>query len=85
MIGGILGLAGCFGLWRFKEWGRMLVMIGAATYTLAGLLTLIAGGMNKLGGVNVAAQVLWGIIMMAIGGVVIFYMFTDDVRSRMTR
>jgi uncharacterized membrane protein (DUF2068 family) len=82
---GLMGIAGCIGLWRFREWGRFFVTISAAAYGVAGLMTLIAGGMNKNGGVHVAAMVLWGILMMAIAGGIIFYLSTDEVRSRMQR
>ena len=84
-VGGVVGLAGNVGLWRFRDWGRQFVMIGAIAYALVGLLTLIAGGMNRGGGegAHVASTVLWGVLMMAMGGAVAFYMTTDEVRSRM--
>lgn len=79
---GVIGLAGCIGLWRFREWARNFIVVSAAAYGASGVLTLIAGGTKKG---DVASLILWGILMIAIAGGIIFYMMTDEVRSRMQR
>ena len=82
LAGGVVCLAGCIGLWRFREWGRMGVVAGQVVFAVAGVMTLNAGGRHG-GGTETAGVILNGVLILVMAGAVIFYMFTDEVRSRM--
>lgn len=87
LAAGVMGVAGVLAQWRFLDWGRWFIILGMGAFVVDGLLTLIAGGTNNavLGGAGVAGVILEGIVKMAVGVLVVLYMFSGDIASRARR
>ena len=75
IMGGIAALLG-FGLWKLKEWARIVSIVLAGIGAALQLLGLL----GTLAHFNVLA-VIWGIFWLAIDALIIWYLLKPEVKA----
>ncbi|HEY2360959.1 MAG TPA: hypothetical protein VGK36_07585 [Candidatus Angelobacter sp.] len=75
IMGGVAALMG-FGLWKLKEWARIVSIVLAGIGAALQLLGLL----GTLAHFNVLA-VIWGIFWLAIDALIIWYLIKPEVKA----
>jgi hypothetical protein len=78
VLSGVLSLIGAFGLLTLKNWGRLLVMIGAIIGIISAVLSLI-------GALTGGGDFLTGLLGLIINGVILWYLNRPDVKAAFGR
>lgn len=79
IIGGVGALVG-FGLWKLKEWARIVSIVLAG---ISGALQLL-GLLGTLAHFNILA-VIWGVFWLAIDALIIWYLLKPEVKAAFQR
>jgi len=75
IIGGVSALVG-FGLWKLKEWARIVTIVFAG---ISGAFQLL-GILGTLAHFNVLA-LMWGVFWLAIDALIIWYLLKPEVKA----
>ena len=80
LIGSIFNLACGVGLWKMKEWGRILTIVLCAIGLALGALGLIAGMLHLH-----ILMMMWRMVWLAIDAGIIWYLVQPEVRAAFAR
>src|SRR5579864_1297929 len=75
IVGGVSALLG-FGLWKLKEWARIVTIVFAG---ISGAFQLL-GILGTLAHFNVLA-LMWGVFWLAIDALIIWYLLKPEVKA----